>query len=143
MNDIRRRAHEWAQEHQQKNGCSLMRAYTAGALDERFKFKSIIEKHNLRIFISGKVSGGEYYTTRRKFSDAEKHLESLGYQVINPMLLCEKHWSWLRCMAVCLWHLSKCHGICLLPDWRHSRGARIEYRLACSLKKDIFVSDDL
>ena len=128
MNTIKKRAHEYAQEHYNKNGISIMRAYVAGARDERRRIK---------IFVSGKISGEDYYMAYRKFSDAEKHLESLGYKVVNPMVLCKKHWSWLRCMAVCLWHLVGCKGIYQLPDWRLSRGARIEYRIAKLLNKNI------
>ena len=128
MNTIKKRAHEYAQEHYNKNGVSIMRAYVAGARDERRRIK---------IFVSGKISGEDYYMAYRKFSDAEKHLESLGYRVVNPMVLCKKHWGWLRCMAVCLLHLVRCTGICQLPDWRLSRGARIEYRIAKLLNKNI------
>lgn len=134
MNTIKQRAHEYAQEHYLKNGVSIMRAYTAGARDERRYF---IKPLRVKIFVSGKISGEDYYQAYRKFSDAEKHLESLGYKVVNPMVLCKKHWSWIRCMAVCLWHLVGCKGIYQLPDWRSSRGARIEYRIAKLLNKDI------
>lgn len=132
MNTIKQRAHEYAQEHYMKNGVSIMRAYAAGARDERRYF---IKPLRIKIFVSGKISGEDYYKAYRKFSDAEKYLESLGYRVVNPMVLCKKHWSWIRCMAVCLWHLVWCKGIYQLPDWRLSRGARIEYKIAKLLGK--------
>lgn len=126
MKEIRERAKRYAREHHLQSGISLMRAYIAGALSERKE----------RIFLSGKVSGEDYHKAYRKFSDAEKSLES-SYKVSNPMVLCRQEWSWLRCMAVCLWHLSKCRHIYMLPDWRESRGARIEHRFAQLLNIEI------
>lgn len=134
MNTIKQRAHKYAQEHYMKNGVSIMRAYTAGARDERRYF---IKPLRVKIFVSGKISGEDYYKAYQKFSTAEKRLEAMGYKVVNPMVLCKKHWSWVRCMAVCLWHLVGCKGIYQLPDWRLSRGARIEYKIAKFFNKDI------
>ena len=127
MNTIKQRAHQYAQEHYMKNGVSLMRAYIAGAESERRRIK---------IFISGKVSGIEYYVAYQTFANADRMLSQQGYNVINPMKICKKRWSWLRCMAVCLWHLTWCHKIYQLDNWRDSCGARIEYKWAKLLKKD-------
>ena len=126
MNTIKQRAHEYAQEHYMKNGTSLMRAYVAGAESERKRTK---------VFISGKVSGIEYYVAYQTFANADRQLSSMGYQVINPMKICRKNWSWLRCMAKCLWAITFCHKIHQLPNWEERRGARIEYRWAKLLNK--------
>lgn len=131
MNNIKQRAHQYAVEHQSKSdGISLMRAYVAGATDEK-KIKNSKEK----VFISGKVSGIEYYVAYQTFANADRLLSQQGYKVINPMKICKKHWNWLRCMIVCLWHLTWCHKIQQLPNWEDSRGARIEYRWAKMLNK--------
>ena len=45
MNTIKQRAHEYAQERYMKNGTSLMRAYAAGAYDER----RILQLEDLRL----------------------------------------------------------------------------------------------
>lgn len=87
----------------------------------------MITKNRVKVFISGKVSGIPYLVAYGKFANADKILSRLGYKVVNPCCLCKKHWSWLRCMIVCLWHLSFCDKIVQLPDWKESRGARIEY----------------
>lgn len=137
MQEIRRRAHEYAKDRYMKNGCSLMRAYVRGSIDERENMKKIIRSQQIRVFLSGKVSGEEYYTAYRKFADAERSLETMGYIVINPMVVCAKHWSWVRCMIVCLWNLCRCRCVYQLEDWKHSRGARIEYRVARLLNKKI------
>lgn len=40
-------------------------------------------------------------------------------------------------MAVCLWHLLWCHNVYMLKGWTDSRGAKIEYRIASFLNKNI------
>lgn len=94
------------------------------------------------IFISGKITGLNYNYAWHKFAAAEKYLTRMGYRVINPMCLCEKGWSWLRCMAVCLWNLLRCDSIFMLENWEYSRGARIEYRVARLLNKNIIKQNE-
>ena len=90
-----------------------------------------------KIFISGKISGLHYFYAYKRFAAAEKYLTELGYKVTTPMCLCQKNWSWLRCMAVCLWNLIQCNTIYMLENWKDSQGARIEYAIACLLRKNI------
>ena len=132
---IRRSALRYAQEHQFKNGASLVRAYIAGAEEEKLRYKSTMRFLDIKVFISGKVSGEDYHKAYRKFANTERELESIGFKVVNPMVICNQQWSWLRCMAVCLWHLLKCDCVYQLPDWENSRGANVEYTIATILKK--------
>ena len=129
MNNIKQRAHQYAVEHQYNvNPVSLMRAYVAGAESERKRTK---------VFISGKISGIDYYVAYGKFSNAERTLASMGYEVVNPMKICKQNWSWLRCMIKCLWAIFFCKKVYQLPDWKDSKGARIECRWARFLGKRI------
>ena len=131
MKNIKQRAHRYAVAHQHKSdGISLMRAYVAGAESQR-------KINKTKVFISGQVSGLEYYVAYGNFSYADRQLSSMGYQVINPMKICRKNWSWLRCMAKCLWAITFCHKIYQLDNWKESRGARIEYKWARFLKKEV------
>lgn len=131
MNTIKQRAHEYAVAHEHNgNGVALMRAYTAGATDER-----MMKNSKEKVFISGKVSGFEYYMAYQLFANADRLLSQQGYKVINPMKICKKHWSWIRCMVKCLWAIIFCRKIHKLPNWQESRGARIEYRWAKFLRK--------
>ncbi len=92
----------------------------------------------MRIYIAGKVSGLERQVYVHNFARAEKALRRAGFKPINPVRLCKPHWSWTRCMAVCLFYVVFCsQGIYRLPDWQQSRGARIEYRVARLLGKKI------
>lgn len=90
-----------------------------------------------KIFISGKISGLNYYCAYNRFATAEKILAKMGYDVVNPMCLCNKNWCWVRCMAVCLFHLLRCDAIYQLDNWQYSRGAKIEYYIASFLKKSV------
>lgn len=136
MNNINKRAHRYAVAHNNKtDGVSLMRAYTVGAMDER----NIMKRYHIRtkVFVSGMVSGLPYLVAYGNFSNAERSLSSMGYTVINPMKICKKNWSWLRCMTKCLWAIMFCDKIYQLDNWKESRGARIEYKWARLLKKRI------
>ena len=137
MRQIKKRAHQYAVAHGQNgNGVSLMRAYAVGALDER---QEMIKRYNIhpKVFISGKISGIEYLVAYGKFCNADRKLSAMGYKVVNPMKICKKHWSWVRCMAKCLWAIMFCDKIYQLPGWQDSRGARIEYKWAIFLRKRI------
>lgn len=136
MNTINKRAHQYAVAHQNKaDGVALMRAYTTGAMDER----EIMKRYHIRtkVFISGKISGLEYLVAYGNFANADRALSSMGYDVVNPMKICKKHWSWLRCMIKCLWAIYFCDKLYQLDNWQESRGARIEYKWAKFLRKRI------
>jgi hypothetical protein len=82
-----------------------------------------------KIYISGKITGDPYYAI--KFRSAEHPLEKAGYAPVNPCLVvpadCE---SWTEAMKLALRAMLVCDGVALLPDWKKSKGAKIEERLA-------------
>lgn len=92
-----------------------------------------------KVFISGKVSGLEYVEACRLFYDCARKVLRLGFTPVIPVEICKSHWSWRRCMAVCLWHLLWSDGFCQLENWENSRGARIEYKFAKFLRKKFIV----
>lgn len=137
MNNINKRAHQYAVAHQNKaDGVALMRAYTVGALDEHTRLIEMYGDHP-KVFISGKISGIDYYVAYGKFSNAERMLQQMGYATVNPMKICKRNWSWLRCMIKCLWAIFFCDKVYQLEDWKDSKGARIECRWAKFLGKRI------
>ena len=80
MRQIKKRAHQYAVAHEHNgNGVSLMRAYTVGALDERKQTK---------VFISGKISGLEYYVAYGKFSNAERKPANLQAFFMLELVCC-------------------------------------------------------
>jgi hypothetical protein len=90
-----------------------------------------------KVFISGKVSDLPYLVAYGNFANAERTLAAMGYEVVNPMKICKQNWSWVRCMAKCLWAIFFCKKVYQLPDWKDSKGARIECRWAKFLGKRI------
>lgn len=90
-----------------------------------------------KVFISGRVSGLKPETVRKNFARVEKKYKAIGYEVVNPIKLCDKEWSWFRCMVVCLWNLAKCDYVYMIPNYKKSRGARIEHCFARTLGKGI------
>lgn len=51
-------------------------------------------------------------------------------EIVNPATLGLDGVPWLWCMAVCIFHLLRCHRVYMLSGWWNSRGARIEHRVA-------------
>lgn len=98
------------------------------------------KRHKLPvIYLAGKMSGLPGFGYKR-FFEAEKHLAAAGYTVINPAKLNHAGESWHKCLRNDLRHIvSKCQGMAVLRNWRHSRGARLEVATAISL--DMFIID--
>lgn len=92
-------------------------------------------EESVKMYIAGRVSGINYNYAKRKFNKAEKYNRGKGWNVINPTKICKKEWSWLRCMIVCLWYLMKCDAVYFLRNYKNSKGAIIEYKIAKLLGK--------
>ena len=88
-----------------------------------------------KIYIAGKVSGEERMKVFMKFMAAESRLKLThpGCEVVNPIRFCASEWPWADCMRRCITHLMECDTIYMLPDWKKSRGARLEHFIALKL----------
>lgn len=88
-------------------------------------------------YISGPITNNQNY--RRQFFEAEKHLESKGETVLNPVKLglmlelqdCDP--SWEDYMKLDLTVLIHCDGIYMLQGWQSSKGATLEHHIAKEL----------
>ena len=88
---------------------------------------------NMIVYIAGKVSGIEN-EARVLFKRAEIKLKLQGNEVINPMELEHDHdKTWQSYMRDCISAMMRADAIYLLPNWRESKGARIEVQLAHNL----------
>lgn len=91
------------------------------------------------IYIAGKISGLKKEDVIIKFATAQKEIHAKGHYVINPVNSVDGwDFTWQMCMKLALKNLCNANAIYLLPDWRESEGALIEYKLATSLGYDIY-----
>lgn len=92
-----------------------------------------MKKH--KIYLSGKITGMENeakyvfqtaeYIVKKDYPDSE---------IINPIKLDHNHdKKWESYMKVCIKELIECDMMVLLPNWRDSRGAIMEYEIARNL----------
>jgi hypothetical protein len=87
------------------------------------------------IYICGKVTGDPNY--QEKFREEGERLFSLGYEPNDPAACISSKEEWLRAMKLAIRMMLLCDGVSLLPDWRKSKGAKIEARLARELGMDV------
>lgn len=93
------------------------------------------------IYISGKISDDtkeKEAENLRLFFHEEDKLVAQGFDVINPAHLVIANGTWEQYMAIDL-HLIILHrpSIWLLPNWRESRGARLEVAFAEQLGLEV------
>jgi len=88
-----------------------------------------------RIYICGKVSGDPDYD--KKFLKEENRLFSLGYEPVNPAAFISRKEEWSKAMRTAIRAMLLCDGVTLLPDWKKSKGSKIEVRLARELGMDV------
>jgi hypothetical protein len=89
----------------------------------------------MKIYISGKITGLDYNEAFAMFEAAEDVLKRLGHVPVNPMKKVSEQEgkSWAEYMKEDIPILLECDGIYLLPNWRESRGARLERNIAREL----------
>lgn len=85
----------------------------------------------MRVYISGPMTGLPGYNYQA-FLEAETKLRAQGYEVENPARN-EPQDCWLDYMRQAVAQLAECDAVHLLPGWKDSRGAQVEYQLARGL----------
>lgn len=96
----------------------------------------------MRIYISGPITNEPNY--RRNFAEAQRILESLGYDdIVNPAELCKvlniEKCSYKDIMEVCKGLLRTCEVLVLLPGHERSHGCGVEEGIA--EERDMFVME--
>jgi len=87
------------------------------------------------IYICGKVTGDANYY--EKFLKEENRLFINGYEPVNPAACISPKEEWQKAMQAAIRLMLLCDGVSLLPDWKKSKGAKIEARLARELGMDV------
>ena len=83
-----------------------------------------------KVYISGKVTGLPREEVEDKFRAAAGLVRLHGSLAVVPIHYCREDWPWRQCMKRCLALLLECDKVLLLPDWKKSRGAKIEALVA-------------
>lgn len=97
-----------------------------------------------KIYIAGKVTGLSIHEVTMKFGEAQKQIETLGYEAVNPLeVVNDFKCDWASAMRMCISALVFCDGIYFLPDWNQSKGAKLEMEIATNigLEKYYYIND--
>ena len=99
--------------------------------------KKIGGKVNMRVYISGGISGVENY--KDNFNRAQKELKQQGHEVINPSAFDEllPNLTYEEFMKFDIFLLNMCDAIYMLKGWEKSCGANREYGYALAADKMI------
>lgn len=88
-------------------------------------------KKNIKCYNSGKIGGLSYLQAYKNFENADQEIAAMGFTPVNPIILGLKPSRpyWMH-MVWDILLLSRCGHIYLQTNWKESRGARIEFRVA-------------
>lgn len=96
--------------------------------------KALVEEktRKAKIYIAGPVSGIKPEVYEKQFATVKAELEKAGHEVINPLtdILHEDTTNWSLTIMECLPYVAQCDCIALLPGWKRSNGAQMEYHFA-------------
>lgn len=89
-----------------------------------------------KVYISGKITNNPVY--KLQFAAAERELKNEGLLPVNPAReILPEGSTWADYMRHDIRLLCDCGAIFMLTNWRQSRGARLERRLAQKLGLEI------
>ena len=87
-----------------------------------------------KIYISGKITDLNLNEAKQNFKEAQKHLEELNFDVVNPLLLDHKlEATWEEYMRIDIKAMLDCKFIFVLKGYQESVGAMLEIELAKKL----------
>ena len=98
----------------------------------------------MRIYVSGKISGLPYEEVKTRFDDCQALLESIGFEVVNPLTMgLNQEAKWEQHMVKDIELLLSCDSIYMMDNWTESTGAGIEYDIAIRIGMDVWFESSL
>jgi hypothetical protein len=82
----------------------------------------------MKLYLCGRITGDDQY--RDKFLDGENELYEAGFYPVNPAACIPPDTAWGQAMRKAITLMLQCDGVAVLPDWKNSKGAKIEVNLA-------------
>lgn len=96
-----------------------------------------------RVYISGKMTGVPDLNFPLFNAEADR-LRSLGYEVVNPVEICEDpNTPWHDCMRADIKALLDCDVIALLDGWEDSQGAHLELHIAHRVGIKVLIASEV
>lgn len=92
-----------------------------------------------KIYIAGKVTGLPITECTMNFGLAQKQIENLGHEAVNPLAVVND-WKcpWEKAMKLCIVALMDCDAIFVLDNYINSSGAMMELHLAKRLNIPVY-----
>lgn len=95
----------------------------------------------MKIYIAGKITGLDEQTAFDLFDAAERDIEAIGHEPLNPMKLVDqdpmRSYEDMLLSALEILIVDST-AIYMLANWRDSIGARIEHAIAENLNRPIY-----
>lgn len=95
-------------------------------------------RHKLKCYNSGKIGGLSLPVAAKKFEQADKEIRAIGCDPVNPLNNgLQFSDPWIMHMVLDVYNMLLCPVVYFQRDWRESRGARIEYKIAKFFGKEM------
>lgn len=92
-----------------------------------------------KVYLSGKITGLDLGEAIANFQSMARHVKSTGHHPVNPMEILAFHidLTWQDYMKADIKALCDCHEILLHPNWKDSKGAKLEHEIAVNLGLEV------
>ena len=96
-----------------------------------------------KCYNSGKIGGISYIVAYGNFKKADAEITCMGFTPVNPIIrgLKPSAPDWAH-MIVDILLLARCRHIYLQRNWKDSRGARIEHKVARFLRIQVWYQEN-
>ncbi len=90
----------------------------------------------MKLYIAGPMTGIEHMNFPA-FMEAEKKLQAMGFETMNPARHGAGEGTWSDYMRRDITDLLTCDGVATLNSWNESKGATLEVQIAETLEMPV------